>query len=313
MEKNYSIIIPHKNIPDLLKRCLDSIPRRNDVQIIVVDDNSDPEKVDFSNFPGVGEKCVEVYFTKEGKGAGFARNVGLKYAIGKWVLFADADDFFSGYVLEKLDKNVSKGDDIIFYDAVSVDSITKGQINFMYYGVELHNYIQASEKNLRKAELNLRYNFGPPWCKMIKRDIIERYNIRFEEVPKHNDTLFSLYIGYYAASVYIDKQILYFNTYRNGSISNSVETFANMSNTLLTFYRYDKFIDDIICKRDRDFIPKSKFYPYLLYVIRRGKNFKKCFCFLLHENLLSVKVIIYFTKYLLFAIMRKIKTHVNLQ
>ena len=92
MEKNYSIIIPHKNIPDLLKRCLDSIPRRNDVQIIVVDDNSDPEKVDFSNFPGVGEKCVEVYFTKEGKGAGFARNVGLKYAIGKWVLFADADD-----------------------------------------------------------------------------------------------------------------------------------------------------------------------------------------------------------------------------
>ncbi|KAA6318757.1 hypothetical protein EZS27_031273 [termite gut metagenome] len=30
MEKeiNYSIIIPHKNIPDLLRRCLNSIPRR---------------------------------------------------------------------------------------------------------------------------------------------------------------------------------------------------------------------------------------------------------------------------------------------
>ena len=36
---NYSIIIPHKNIPDLLQRCLDSIPRREDVQIID-DDNS---------------------------------------------------------------------------------------------------------------------------------------------------------------------------------------------------------------------------------------------------------------------------------
>lgn len=42
-EINYSIIIPHKNIPHLLQRCLKSIPRRKDVQIIIVDDNSDPE------------------------------------------------------------------------------------------------------------------------------------------------------------------------------------------------------------------------------------------------------------------------------
>ncbi|MCI6862195.1 MAG: glycosyltransferase family 2 protein, partial [Prevotella sp.] len=28
---NYSIIIPHKNIPQLLQRCLDSIPIRDDV------------------------------------------------------------------------------------------------------------------------------------------------------------------------------------------------------------------------------------------------------------------------------------------
>ena len=44
---NFSFIIPHKNTPDLLQKCLDSIPRRDDVQIIVVDDNSDADKVDF--------------------------------------------------------------------------------------------------------------------------------------------------------------------------------------------------------------------------------------------------------------------------
>lgn len=42
----YSIIIPHYNIPELLQRCLDSIPERDDVQVIVVDDNSDSSKVD---------------------------------------------------------------------------------------------------------------------------------------------------------------------------------------------------------------------------------------------------------------------------
>jgi glycosyltransferase involved in cell wall biosynthesis len=50
MEINYTIIIPHKNIPHLLQRCLDSIPRRNDLQIIVVDDNSDEDIVDFCGF-----------------------------------------------------------------------------------------------------------------------------------------------------------------------------------------------------------------------------------------------------------------------
>lgn len=38
MDFIYSIIIPHKNILKLLQRCLDSIPERDDVQVIIVDD-----------------------------------------------------------------------------------------------------------------------------------------------------------------------------------------------------------------------------------------------------------------------------------
>lgn len=36
----YCIIIPHKNTPDLLIRCVASIPQRDDVQVIVVDDDN---------------------------------------------------------------------------------------------------------------------------------------------------------------------------------------------------------------------------------------------------------------------------------
>ena len=43
MQPSYSIIIPHYNIPSLLRRCLDSIPHRDDVQVIVVDDKSKEE------------------------------------------------------------------------------------------------------------------------------------------------------------------------------------------------------------------------------------------------------------------------------
>ena len=90
----YSIIIPHKDTPDLLQQCLDSIPVRMDTEVIVIDDDSNPEKVDFNNFPRWKGKYYSTIFTKKGLGAGYARNVGLEHANGKWVIFSDADDYF---------------------------------------------------------------------------------------------------------------------------------------------------------------------------------------------------------------------------
>ena len=56
---NFSIIIPTKNILDLLQRCLESIPQRSDIEIIVVDDNSDREIVDVKNYPGTNNQQVK--------------------------------------------------------------------------------------------------------------------------------------------------------------------------------------------------------------------------------------------------------------
>ena len=40
MKINFTFIIPHYNTPHLLLRCLNSIPSREDIQIIVIDDCS---------------------------------------------------------------------------------------------------------------------------------------------------------------------------------------------------------------------------------------------------------------------------------
>ena len=79
MDKTYSIIIPHKNIVPLLKRCLESIPNRNDIQVVVVDDHSDVK-----NIQQIEQLCItnhaDLVKTQESKGAGYVRNIGLKYA-----------------------------------------------------------------------------------------------------------------------------------------------------------------------------------------------------------------------------------------
>jgi len=41
MKKDLSIIIPHYNIFELLRRLLDSIPKKDNIEIIVIDDKSD--------------------------------------------------------------------------------------------------------------------------------------------------------------------------------------------------------------------------------------------------------------------------------
>ena len=91
---NYSIIIPHYDIPNLLVRCLKSIPVREDVQVIVVDDCSPDSEEYVARYPELTRPFVEFYTTASHGGAGCARNVGLRHAKGRWLAFADADDFF---------------------------------------------------------------------------------------------------------------------------------------------------------------------------------------------------------------------------
>ena len=87
----YSIIIPHYDIPDLLMRCLKSIPVSEDIQVIVVDDNSPDADTYLERYPELSRPYLEFTRTTKGGGAGYARNVGLDHAKGKWLLFADSD------------------------------------------------------------------------------------------------------------------------------------------------------------------------------------------------------------------------------
>lgn len=216
---NYSIIIPHKNIPNLLERCLDSIPCREDIQVIVVDDNSDPEMVDFEHFPGVGKPHVEVYFTKEGKGAGYARNRGMEYATGKWILFADADDYFNYCINDILDEYINHEDDVVFFKSNCLDSYfytnkKRGAIKNLL--IDIYN------KSPDKSILNLRYLPAEPWGKIVRRLLILENNIKFDETSVANDTTFSYLVGFYSRSVAIDKRAIYCVTYRYDSLSNLI-------------------------------------------------------------------------------------------
>lgn len=212
---SFSIIIPHKNIPDLLQRCLDSIPIREDIQVIVVDDNSSPDVVDFEHFPMWEGTHYEYYLTKEGKGAGYARNIGLSKAKGEWVLFADADDFFSSDLGQILNQAEQSKSDLIFFDHKSVlsEDISVQTIRSNELSLFIKAYLNGNQD-----ESNLRFNYNIPVGKIIKRDIISRHDIRFSETRWSNDIFFSAQVGCWAKQIEVSGVVGYVMTVREGSL-----------------------------------------------------------------------------------------------
>ena len=184
---NFSIIIPHYNRQDLLRRCLDSIPFRDDVEVIIVDDHSDPTIVDFEHFPGLDRLNTTCIFSDGtlGKGPGYARNVGLNRANGKWVIFLDSDDYLLENISELMDSYVDATEDVIYFKC-SKQSANDGPI-------EGYEYINdAIEKAMNGDEEELLYATPCPVAKFIKLDYLRKNSIKFEHVIGGDDILFSI-------------------------------------------------------------------------------------------------------------------------
>lgn len=188
----FSIIIPHKNCPHLLQRCIASIPKRNDLEVIIVDDNSDSDIVDFEHFPWLGKNNINVIFTKEGKGAGFARNVGMKHASGKWLLFADADDYYTSEFNKLLDFLQTEDNiDIVYFNANSEKSQTRILDDAM------SKYSDGDVDVIN----TIKYNCWTPWNKVFLHSYIASLNLQWEEIPFANDAKFVLLAGYYTEKI----------------------------------------------------------------------------------------------------------------
>lgn len=215
---NFTIIIPHYNIPELLERCITSIPKRNDIQVIVIDDCSSVSTELHQTFEKIKLiKNLELYYTSKGGSAGRARNIGLDHAKGKWLIFADADDFFDKSLNDIMDKYINAKEDIIyfnFHSTLSEDISQKSTRESTY------NYFFKQYEQDQKEE-NFRFLYSTPWGKMIKRNLVDEYKIRFDETRYANDVMFSVLIGCKAKKIQVINTPIYVLTERDGSLANN--------------------------------------------------------------------------------------------
>lgn len=260
----YSIIIPHKDRPELLRRCLSSIPDRADIQVVVVDDNSSDRVIsELTSFTKANN--VEFIYTKAAKGAGYARNIGLDHAVGKWILFADSDDYYVSNAFDVLDRYIESDNDLIYVGSTSSysDSMEKAD-RHMYYQQMIDKYLlQGNEFN----EYSLRLRYLVPWGKMIKRSLISENNIRFEEVIASNDIMFSAQTGFLANKICVEKEVVYCVTVNKGSLINTRTRESDFARFCVKL-RYNKYVVSLDRTTYQYTIRKPVFDAFKNYGIR---------------------------------------------
>ena len=94
----FSVIIPVFNAEKTIPRLLDSILAQDfsNYEVILVDDCSRDGSV-WKIKEIIGEnldKRIRILINPENRGVSFSRNLGIEAATGKYILFADADDYY---------------------------------------------------------------------------------------------------------------------------------------------------------------------------------------------------------------------------
>jgi len=115
-----SVIIPAYNVASFIKETVESVLAQTFVnyEIIIVNDGS-PDTFELEKALRPYQEKIN-YIKQENRGAGAARNAGLRLARGRYVAFLDGDDAWYPFFLEKqLDLiNSDGGYDLVYANAI---------------------------------------------------------------------------------------------------------------------------------------------------------------------------------------------------
>lgn len=192
MEK-VSVIIPVYNSDKYLEETLKSIVEQSlkEIEIICIDDGSTDSSVNIIKKFSQMDNRIKILYQKH-KGGGAARNLGLTMARGKYVSFLDADDFFDRTMLEKAYKKCEEHNAEICVYGVNCYNQNSKQVYYEISG--LRDYLLPSQQVFSWRDFpdyifNSFHNW--PWNKMFLRSFLDVNHIRFQEIWRTNDLLFT--------------------------------------------------------------------------------------------------------------------------
>ncbi len=191
-----SIIIPVYNVEKYLRECLDSILNQTfrDFELICVDDGSTDKSLEILEEYKNRDNRI-IILKQPHSGAASARNLGIKFAQGKYLQFLDADDWFEPQMLDELFSRAEKFNaDMVVCSARKFDEegrlLESGNPNF---AVDF-NIVPQDTPFCPKDfgdDMFMLFN-AVPWIKLVNKNVIIDNQLEFQNLPCCNDVAFSL-------------------------------------------------------------------------------------------------------------------------
>lgn len=199
-----SVIIPIYNTPKkLLEKCLKSIINQsyNYLEIIIVDDGSNAECVkNYSNIL-TKEKRAKI-ITKKNTGVSDSRNVGLKEAKGKYIMFVDSDDYLDLNYIEYLYNSLINND-----VNIAISGATIVNENFQKIGKMIYYFKKSKMKINDYIDVVINYPYFTCVKMLFKKNIVKKTfktDMKYGEdllftinLIKDNDIIYVDNCGYY--------------------------------------------------------------------------------------------------------------------
>ena len=254
----YSIVIPHYNAPTLLARMLSSIPERDDIQIIVVDDGSTNDAKE--KISALVHKNLTIEYLPENHGGGYARNVGFSEVEGKWFIGCDADDFFSEGAFDVLDKYKDEKLDYLCYCIKVVDEKTLERRKTVRSDISVRRFLES--KTIQTLNL-FKYRNYEPWNKMISVQFMKNNHIHWENCRINIDVMFSLQVGLYGNNFIAIPDELYNLVFTENSITRKKKSIEREFNFYLQVQKRNS-IYKALKLRYPFYRPDWMYLPFLL-------------------------------------------------
>lgn len=257
MDPKISIVVPVYNVEQYLRRSIDSILNQTlkNIEIILVNDGSTDNSLSICEEYQSRDKRIRV-IDKENGGVSSARNAGIEVAKGKYIGFVDPDDWIDSNMFENLYfKAETTSSDICMCNFV-IEANNQSIPNLMNIEQEIlegedinkhliSNMLSGSDLNSGSQTI-----MGSVWRLIVRRDLIERNNLKFElGVPLMEDLIFCVNIFLKSNRVSIDKN-LYYHYEKNDNSAVSIYR-DNMLDLHLKVYKILKMI-----------IKKEKLYTF---------------------------------------------------
>lgn len=202
-----SIITPAYNAAETLPRLYESILQQTFQQFewIVVNDGSTDNTHEVLNTLLKGCPFEVQIFEQDNQGVSSARNRGLSASTGKYLFFADADDYLFPSTLEKLYGGILLGYDFCFGNYVpqwkSGEVITQLRYPYKTHG---YNTIEKLFKRICKKKIKIFASAG-----LYNKSIIDNIPLSFNASLTHTeDDLFLFqYLCYCKNAIHINENI----------------------------------------------------------------------------------------------------------